>query len=214
VLIIRLNDIGQQFAQRELFRSVTFTVRSGEMMALTGPSGSGKSTLLMIASGLALPTTGVVRLEDTVSGSREQMHPSEVAWVPQGNNALGARSVLDNAMLGALARGASRRDAAELAKIALDQMDLSDRCTEPACVLSGGELQRLAIARALCSDRPFLFADEPTGSLDRANSDAVAAALRRAADSGLGVVVATHDQNVAAACDRVLIVDTQICEEP
>lgn len=212
MFVIRLIDIGQRFAKRELFRDVTFSVRSGEMTALTGPSGSGKSTLLMIASGLAPPTAGVVLLEETVTGASEQMRASEVAWVPQGNNALGARSVLDNAMLGALARGASQRVAAELAMIALDRMDLSDRCTEPASVLSGGELQRLAIARALCADRPFLFADEPTGSLDRRNSNAVSAALRRAADAGLGVVVATHDQNVAATCDRVLVVDAQMSE--
>jgi ABC-type lipoprotein export system ATPase subunit len=211
VRTIRLIGVGMQFASRELFRDVCLTLAEGELVAFTGPSGSGKSTLLSIASGLIAPTTGAVYL---ASGDTEsaRMSPREVSWVPQGNNALGARTVLENAMIGSLANGCRRRQAAEVAMAALTTMGLSQLYRQPAALLSGGELQRLAVARALCSARPFLFADEPTGSLDRDNSASVTRAIRSAAELGLGVLVASHDPAVAASCDRVYVVDRQVRE--
>jgi ABC-type lipoprotein export system ATPase subunit len=118
--------------------------------------------------------------------------PSLVAWVPQGSNALGARSARDNVMLGALGRGVDIPEAARRANEQLRTLGLGERANTAAMLLSGGELQRVGFARALVSRRPIIFADEPSASLDEQNTKLLATMLHDLA-STTTIVVATHD---------------------
>jgi putative ABC transport system ATP-binding protein/lipoprotein-releasing system ATP-binding protein len=176
-------------------------VDEGETVAILGPSGSGKSTLLSVLGGLVRPTAGGVRVEGAAGGLRDVS-----AWVLQTVNVLPERSVLDNVVLGGLTRGLTRASAVAEATVRLDAVGLGGRLDEPVRVLSGGEVQRVVIARALASGRPFILADEPTGQLDRATSDVVLDALFTTA-GGAAVVVVTHDPEVAARCGRVARID-------
>lgn len=207
-------DVRVDFASlaRPVLDGATLTVHQGESVAVLGPSGSGKSTMLSVLGGLVTPTRGDVAVEDDVAartvtdgaGLREAC-----AWVLQTVNALPERSAQDNVALGALARGGSRREAAALAADLLVEVGLGHRRATPARALSGGELQRVVVARALASGRPFLLADEPTGQLDRSTSSTVLAALLRggAGPDRAGVVVVTHDPEVAQRCDRTVRIE-------
>jgi len=184
-------------AARQVLAGADLTVDEGETVAIIGPSGSGKSTLLSVLGGLVRPTGGEVRVEGTDDGPRDVS-----AWVLQTVNVLPERSVLDNVTLGGLAQGLTRVDAEIDAAARLDAVGLGARLADPVRVLSGGEVQRVVIARALASGRPFILADEPTGQLDRATSAVVLDALFTTA-GGAAVVVVTHDSEVAARCGRV-----------
>lgn len=189
-------------ADRVVLDEVDLTIETGELCALIGPSGSGKTTMLSVLSGSRAPTSGVVR----VAGGPANAWRAEqvVAWVPQGSNALGARTVRDNAMIGALGRGCSIRDASSIAESVLKDVGLGTRMKDSAANLSGGELQRLAIARAVGADKSFLLADEPTGNLDRKTAKDVMRVLRELTSKGKGILMATHDPFVADLCDHVV----------
>lgn len=169
------------------------SVEAGQMVAITGPSGSGKTTLLQLIGGLLHPQQGGV----------EGGPPFEsIRWVFQTPTILGRRTVLDNLLLGLHQRGwdQSRADlAAGQALLATGMDQLADR---PAGSLSGGEIQRLQIARALVGRPPLVLADEPTGQLDRTNTERVVASLAALRTSDSTVIVATHDPLVADACHR------------
>lgn len=195
-------DLHHKFGQVEVLRSVSLTLHRGEWIALTGPSGSGKTTLLSILGGLLEPTAGTVGIVDPARESQTRIRDA-AAWVLQTTTALGSRSVLDNGALGGLSTGLAGSQAATIAKEILITVGLGERLSHRARALSSGELQRLSIARALTSLRPFLFADEPTGHLDRRTSDRVIEYMT-AACRDVGVVIATHDPSVANRCDRIL----------
>ena len=189
---------------RVVLSSAHLVVDEGETVAVLGPSGSGKSTLLSVLGGLIQPTRGTAHVE-TSDGSQVRMREA-CAWVLQTVNVLPERSALANVAIAGMASGLSRRAAMGDAALRLSAVGLDDRAQEPARVLSGGELQRVVIARALASRRPFILADEPTGQLDRATSDAVLDALFNST-CGAGVVVVTHDPVVAERCGRVVRID-------
>lgn len=180
---------------------VSLQVDRCDTVAITGPSGSGKTTLLSILGGLEGPMNGSV----TVVGcdGRRRDPGSAVAWVLQTTNILSGRSALDNVVLGGLGSGRPRSVLATEASRVMSAVGLGGRELLPARFLSGGETQRLSIARALLAAKPFILADEPTGQLDRISSVGVADALFESA-SRAGVIVATHDRELAARCDRVL----------
>jgi len=189
--------------------NVSFRVGPGEAIALVGPSGSGKSTLLAIIGLLLLPDTGFVKFGDVVveqrGRRRKSLRVSEVAWVLQGLNILGRRTVLDNATLGLLAHGFTRRSARESAMKQLSALGLEDLVDRTVDTLSGGQLQRVCIARALAMTPRVLLADEPTGQLDGSTSELVIESLLGAARAAhTSLVVATHDREVVASCDRVI----------
>jgi ABC-type lipoprotein export system ATPase subunit len=128
---------------------------------------------------------------------------ADVVWIPQGSNALPARTALDNAMLGAQARGDDRARSTDKARAALKQVGLLERAGSLARELSGGELQRLSFARALAASRSLVFADEPTASLDLANIRIIAGLLRRLSGQAT-IVVATHDPLLIEVADHVI----------
>lgn len=178
-----------------LLADLCLRVSEGELIAVTGPSGSGKSTLLQILGGLLSPNSG------TVSGLPE---PRTIRWVFQVPTALSRRSVLANVRLGLLSEGLDRAEGESRAMAALDQVGLAGLAGRRAGTVSGGELQRIQLARALAARPSLVLADEPTAQLDRAAAADVIGALRQATVLNCSVIVATHDPQVAQVCDRIV----------
>ncbi len=202
-----------------IFENAHLEISAGERVAVIGPSGSGKTTALALMGGLLAPDTGEVGVElsdqpsarRAVAGDHSRvLHQSRryVSWVFQTTNILPDRDALHNASLGALAEGEPLPRAQFRGRQALNSVGLTSRAPALARTLSGGELQRVSIARALASSRPFILADEPTGQLDRHTTSAVLDVLF-APDHERAVLVVTHDEEVAARCQRVLAVHEQ-----
>lgn len=192
---IALTEVGHAFpGQPALFRGVTETFTSGDVVALTGPSGSGKSTLLSIMANWLAPAEGRVDV------------PADVVtvWVFQNPHGVAQRTALDHVVLPILARGARRPDAERAARQLLAAFDLAAVADRPFAALSGGEGQRLMLARAVAREAGLILVDEPTAQLDHTSADSVIGVLRSMAGRGSVVVIATHDSRVRDACTRVL----------
>ncbi|WP_222126870.1 ABC transporter ATP-binding protein [Curtobacterium pusillum] len=177
-----------------LFRGVDRTFEEGTVTALVGPSGSGKSTLLAILAGMVRPTHGTVHRPD-------RCRP---LWVFQNPHGVARRRVLDHVATPFVARGDDRRSADVRSLAVLERFGLGHRAHARFAELSGGEAQRLMLARGIASAPGLMLVDEPTAQLDRATADDVNRAIGALADSGTVVVVATHDDDTRAACDAVL----------
>lgn len=174
----------------------------GSITAVVGPSGSGKTTLLSIAGLLLRPKAGTVLFDGVLVNDRRC--PSGIAWVLQTANALGHRSVLDNVALGLIGNGVSHVEARRCAGESLDVVGLGAARDRRGRELSGGELQRVNVARALIGGPKILFADEPTAHLDRDNADLVVRSILELRDPITSVVIATHDPLVSNCADRVV----------
>lgn len=186
---------------RTLLHDLDLTFRAGRMTALSGPSGSGKTTLLSIAGGLLEPSLGQASYAGEPMWRGTGDPRPEVAFVLQVYGLVPILSARENVSVALRARGVDPDEADERATTALARFhigDLGDRQVEE---LSGGQMQRVALARGLCVDAAVLLADEPTSELDEGNRALVLAELRREADRGAVVVVATHDPAVVDACD-------------
>ena len=186
---------------RTLLHDLDLTFAAGRMTALSGPSGSGKTTLLSIAGGLLRPTTG----EATYAGApmwRGTGDPRpEVSFVLQVYGLVPILSARENVSVALRARGVDPDEADERAAAALARFHIADLGDRQVEELSGGQMQRVALARGLCVGSGVVLADEPTSELDEGNRGLVLAELRREADRGAVVVVATHDPAVVDACD-------------
>lgn len=178
-----------------LFAPLTETFRSGETVAVTGPSGSGKSTLLAILAGLVRPSMGVVRRSGTL----------RACWITQNPHGSARRNALDHVALPFVARGMSRSQADRRALELLDRFDLRSIAAQPFGTLSGGQAQRLMLARGVAAAPEMLLVDEPTAQLDQKTAAEVDSALRSIADSRILVMVATHSPTTQAACSRTLV---------
>jgi putative ABC transport system ATP-binding protein len=210
-----VDDLSLSVGGTTLFRGLSHRFTPGRITAVVGPSGSGKSTLLAALAGLhplAFGRVGVLVRSpsdhdgDALSETAGIVHsprPRDVNWVPQGSNALPGRTALDNTMMAPLAAGRTVEEARRAAEYALSQVGLDHRAGAFARTLSGGELQRLSLARGLASTRPFVFADEPTASLDRANAARVAEVLDGVTTDAT-VVIATHDDLIVRSADACL----------
>lgn len=188
-----------------LFDDFSLECAARTVTAIRGPSGSGKSTLLDLLGGVRKPLTGYVRLYDPTSGDpAPASHMRACGWVLQRNIVLSRRTVLDNVKIGALAHGGDARSVHRESLGALDRLGLGDKAHSVINTLSGGEQQRVTIARCLIAPSALVIADEPTGNLDAANTALVVACLRTVADAGKIVVVATHDSSVVSECDRAI----------
>ncbi|MCU1616551.1 MAG: ATP-binding cassette protein [Frankiales bacterium] len=175
---------------------VTATVRPGARIALTGPSGSGKSTLLHLMAGLEPPTSGSVRWPGL--GGSPAGRPGVVGMVFQGPSLVPALDVLENVALPLLLAGANADDATERAHAALERLAIPELATKLPEEISGGQAQRVAVARVLASRPLLILADEPTGQLDSETGARVVSVLLETADElDATLVVATHDQEIA-----------------
>ncbi len=209
---IKAEQVSHTYDRRigPVIADVDATFGFGTLVALWGPSGSGKSTLLSLIGLLMAPTSGTVTVTGqpawTSSAEARRLRASMFAWVLQNSACLESRSALDNVAMGPLAEGLRRPEATRRALEALEVVGLADRAASRAVELSGGELQRMTVARALAQDKRIVLADEPTGQLDAKSSATVADALRALAAAGRCVIVATHDPAVSDRCDRVIAV--------
>ena len=171
-------------------------VRAGDMIALTGPSGSGKTTLLHLLAGLDAPTAGTIHWP--AIGTRDHLRPGPIAIVFQAPSLLAPLDILENVSLPLLLQGIDRSIACEMALGALRQLDLESLSAKLPEEISGGQAQRVAVARVLAGQPRLILADEPTGQLDHTSGAVVVDALIAAATTtGAALIVNTHDAAVA-----------------
>lgn len=203
-------NVGKSFGDRILFENRSFSVDSGMMVALTGPSGSGKSTLLNCVGLLEKVSSGSIEVDGSditrfSGGAARRFRRDTLGYLFQ-NYAL-----VDNATVKFnldIARVPGRQTRPGVSNDeSLDIVGLGGRGDEPVYRMSGGEQQRVALARLLVKAPSVVLADEPTGALDQDNADMVLGALRKIAESGAAVLVATHSQHVVAACTDELKID-------
>jgi putative ABC transport system ATP-binding protein len=205
--VVRCRAIRKSFGPVSVLVDIDFALDVGRTLALMGPSGSGKSTLLAIIGLLERPSAGVVELfgqpAPSLDRKKAQLRAARMAWVFQRAALMGGRSTLDNVSFSLILNGLGRRDAEARALEYLRRVGLEDRAHVQARRLSGGEQQRIEVARALAREPELILCDEPTASLDRTNADAVIDALLVARHPRTSVLVATHDPRVAGRCDYV-----------
>jgi len=194
----------------ELFRGLNLTIHAGEMVAIVGESGAGKSTLLHLLAALDTPTAGEVwcgdaRLSSFTAKQAADFRNRDVGYVWQFHYLLPEFTALENVAMPLLARGMGRASAMERARVWLGEVGLGERGEHRSGELSGGEQQRVSLARALVTEPKILLADEPTGDLDGKTAEAVFGliqGLHRA--HGLTSVLVTHNLEFAGRCGRVL----------
>jgi putative ABC transport system ATP-binding protein len=190
-------------------RDVTLPVGVGELVAVMGPSGSGKSTLLALAGGLDTPTGGRVLIDDVdVSTLRPdglaELRRRRVGYVFQDRNLLPQLTAAENVALPLELDGVRSHVARAQAAALLDELGLADLADRFPDDLSGGEQQRVAVARGLVGPRSVLLADEPTAALDSLNGEAVVDLLRRRCERGASALMVTHDAAISGWADRVV----------
>lgn len=205
--LLELSDVEYAIGSLQILHPMTLRFRAGEVTALSGPSGSGKTTLLSIAGGLLRPTSGSATYDGTPAWQGDGDPRPEFAFVLQVYGLVPILSARENVSIALRARGVAPADADERADAELERFhigDLGDRQVEE---LSGGQMQRVACARAFAVRAAVLLADEPTSELDEGNREHVMAQLHAEAASGAVVVVATHDPAVVDAADRHYLLD-------
>lgn len=180
---------------------------AGEMVSLTGPSGRGKSTLLYILGLMVKPLSGRVTIDGVAAyarsdAERAHLRASQFGFVFQDAALDTSRSVIDNVVESALYRGQRRRHAVSDAVSLLQKFEVNVQFNRRPGQVSGGQAQRIALCRALLGSPQYVLADEPTGNLDRETAHLVLTALRERAKAGATVLIATHDPDVVASCDR------------
>ncbi len=197
-------------------RDAELRIAEGQLAVLSGPSGSGKTTLLSLVGGLDSPDTGTItvaglELAHLDRGARERFRRDVTGWVFQAAGLLPILSSAENVMLPLLTQGRPESEARAAALAALATVGLSDRAEHRAQELSGGEQQRVSLARALAKGPRLLIADEPTGELDSETALVVIKLLRGVAAGGTAVLVATHDVAFRDFADQVLLMEDGRC---
>ncbi len=214
---IRTEDLRKRYAGRglghadlELFRGLNVTVASGELVAIVGESGTGKSSLLHLLAAFDRPTAGEVwvgkqRLGALGSAQAANFRNREIGYVWQFQSLMPEFTAVENVAMPLLARSMARTAALSRARQWLAEVSLADRAEHRSGELSGGEQQRVSLARALVTEPKVLLADEPTGNLDERTAEAVFGLLQRLHTAhGLTSVVVTHNLHFAGQCDRLL----------
>ena len=216
-MTIRVEGLRKAYASRglghdelELFAGLNFTVAQGEMVAIVGQSGAGKSSLLHLLAALDKPTAGEVwvggvRLGGLSGKGASEFRNREVGYVWQFHYLMPEFTAVENVAMPLLARGMARGEALASAQRWLGEVGLADRSLHRSGELSGGEQQRVSLARALVTEPKVLLADEPTGDLDSKTAEAVFALIRGLHRAhGLTSVLVTHNTEFASRCDRVM----------
>src|SRR5436190_6328297 len=219
--MLTATDIRKTFGRTVALDGADLEVESGEVVAVVGPSGSGKSTLLHCAAGILTPDSGHVvfdgrRVDAMGEAERSRLRRSSFGFVFQFGQLVPELTAAENIALPVMLGGTSRRRALGEARRWLAVLDLSEAAQKRPGELSGGEGQRVAVARALVHRPRVVFADEPTGSLDSLSGELVMDLLvRLAAEEGAGVVIVTHDPRVAAYAQRdVTVRDGRVVTPP
>lgn len=190
-------------------RDVNFDIQAGETLAVMGPSGSGKSTLMNMIGLLDLPTEGSIYLEganmaDMTEDRRSQLRARSIGFVFQSYNLLARHNAIENVALPLVYCGVGRKERTLRAERSLESVGMLHRARHFPRQLSGGEQQRIAIARALIASPLIVLADEPTGALDSRTGAEIVALLCSLNTTGQTIVLITHDAGVAAQCKRTI----------
>jgi len=210
--IIEARNVVKSFGQTPALRGASLRVRAGEILAIMGPSGSGKSTLLHCLAGILAPEEGEVwfagaRLDTLSDGRRSELRRDRFGFVFQSGQLVPELTAEENVALPMLLSGTRRGPAMTAARRWFGPLGLDGLERRRSGELSGGQAQRVALARGLVTEPRVLFADEPTGSLDSLSGELVMDLLTAAArEHGTTVILVTHDARVAAYADREVIV--------
>ena len=206
--MIELDNITRSFGSLQVLKGISLKVDNGEIISITGPSGAGKTTLLQIMGSLDKPDTGRVLYDGrdiTTMGEKElsSFRGSHIGFVFQFHQLLPEFTAKENIMIPMLIAGKNMHDAASRASELLEMLGLKDRSEHKPSELSGGEKQRIAVARALANKPDVILADEPSGSLDTRNKEELHKLFFKLRDMlGQTFVIVTHDEQLAALADR------------
>jgi len=208
--LVEVRNLRKQYGRLILFEDVNFQLKRQELLAIVGQSGAGKSTLLHILGALDTASAGDVYFASTILRSLSPVEAAEfrnreIGYVWQFHYLLPEFTAAENVALPLLARGKSKREALQEAVHWLEEVGLGDRSSHRAGELSGGEQQRVSLARALVTTPKLLLADEPTGDLDDQTADALFGLIERLhANYGLTSILVTHNLPLARRCERVM----------
>ncbi|EBD1778477.1 ABC transporter ATP-binding protein [Campylobacter jejuni] len=205
--LIKINNLNKEFGKVKALNNINLSVYEGEWLAIMGPSGSGKSTLLNILSLMDAPSSGEYildnkNLEQMDEEQKITLRREKIGLVFQQFHLIPYLNALENVMLSQYYHSSVDE---EDAKMVLEKVGLSHRLTHLPSQLSGGEQQRVCIARALINNPELLLADEPTGNLDEANEQIVLQTLQKLKNEGKTIVLITHNPDLAKFADRTLI---------
>lgn len=211
--LVTLRSVSKEYSLEgrvvHALRAVDLDVERGRFLAVIGRSGCGKSTLLNLLGGLDRPSSGEIHVDNQALHTLNEKQLTQyrrftAGIVFQFFNLLPLLTTTENAALPALLAGRSPQESQEKARALLESVGLGERLEQPASLLSGGEMQRVAVARALINDPKLILADEPTGNLDSRSAGPVLETLRRlTAERGVTVVMVTHSPEAAAIADEV-----------
>lgn len=208
--MIQTQGITKSFGNLQVLKGIDLTINKGEVVAIVGPSGAGKTTLLQIIGTLDTPDAGTLSINGTETSRLSEkelaaFRNKNIGFVFQFHQLLPEFTALENVMIPALIAREKPSDAEKRAKEILDFLKLSDRMTHKPAELSGGEKQRVAVARALINNPAVILADEPSGSLDTKNKEELHALFFELRDQmHQTFVIVTHDEQLAANTDRVI----------
>ncbi|MBR4842612.1 MAG: ABC transporter ATP-binding protein [Bacteroidaceae bacterium] len=215
--MIKIDNITKSFGNLNVLKGVSLHVNKGEILSITGPSGAGKTTLLQIMGTLDRPDSGRILYDGTditsLSGNElAAFRNRHIGFVFQFHQLLPEFTAMENIMIPLLIAGCNMHDSKDRAMELLDILGLTDRATHKPNELSGGEKQRIAVARALANKPDVILADEPSGSLDTKNKEELHKLFFRLRDTlGQTIVTVTHDESLAALADRrINIIDGRL----
>lgn len=209
--VLECDSVCKQYAQRSVLRGVSFRLYAGERLALTGPSGSGKSTLLNCLGGVDRPSSGAVYLLGEAYGGMDGdalalLRRRRIGTIFQFFHLLPTLSVRENVEFPLVLLGVAERERRARAEALLERVQIEHRAGALPAQLSGGEMQRCAIARALVHRPALLLADEPTGNLDSQNGANILSLLSElSSETGAALVLVTHSEEAAAICPRRVV---------
>lgn len=210
--ILKLTDICKDYQQGKepvrVLKNVNMTVHKGDYLAIMGPSGSGKTTLMNMIGCLDVPTSGSYELEgqnlkDLTDDQLADIRNRHIGFVFQSFHLLPKMDALDNVALPLLYAGVPLQERRQRAEEALKEVGLEERLHFFPNQLSGGQCQRVAIARAMVGNPTMLLADEPTGALDTRSGNQIMEIFRKLSDSGMTIIMITHEQSVADCADKI-----------